>query len=181
MDFIPGIKKIQQAEKKLKVLIHEWNYDTFEGDPVMYRGANEPPSIVPCLGIEIEVIPRKLADETRILDKFVDLKEDGTLRNAAGLPDGFEIVSKPATLSVHKELIPWKLFFETVGEKMKVWDDLRCGMHVHISKEALNPIVIGGMMMFINRPENRGFIKEIAGRDIDAVHPEKGIAYAQAD
>ncbi len=38
-----------------------------------------------------------------------------------------------------------------------------CGIHVHVSKNALTPLQLGKMLMFVNKNE-RGFIEKIAGR-----------------
>ena len=48
-----------------------------------------------------------------------------------------------------------------------------CGLHFHISKNALTSLQIGKMLEFIFNPNNREFISHIAGRDNNS--------YAQID
>jgi len=121
------------------------------------------------LGVELEVVinpeysTRKVADETQaaIGDKFAVLKYDGTV-NKNGTR-GFEIVSAPATMDFQKTA--WKNFFEFAGDT-KYFLDIHpsCGMHVHMSRTALDNAMINRMVQFVYSAHNQAFIKEIAQR-----------------
>lgn len=88
--------------------------------------------------------------------QFVIIKSDGSLKMG-----GVEICSSPASITEHKER--WSNFFLNLPKTLTVHDT--CGMHVHISREPLSYMQIGKMISFIHNPDNRAFIKDIAGRD----------------
>lgn len=87
--------------------------------------------------------------------EFVITKEDGSLDN------GFEIVSAPATWS---ECVKrWEPLFEP--KRLPVTVKKSCGMHVHFSREAIQPKVLEHIVEFITLPKNRKFVVKIAGRN----------------
>ena len=89
---------------------------------------------------------------------FALCKHDGSLEN------GFEIVTAPATLSVHKDR--WTKFCEkNYADSLSSWNTATCGMHVHVDRASLTPLDIGKLLVFINGTRNAEFIKKIAGRD----------------
>lgn len=85
---------------------------------------------------------------------FSIIKCDGSLAN------GFEICSRPASMSLHKTA--WNKFFEETPSNVVAKDT--CGMHVHISKEPLSSLQIGKILVFLHSSKNRKFIETIAGR-----------------
>jgi len=92
----------------------------------------------------------------RIGEDFAICKSDGSIVH------GFELVTAPAPLDVHRER-----FAKLLSKRL---DDLtcqsgRCGMHVHASRAPLTQLQIGKLMVFINDPNNKAFVKAIAGRD----------------
>ncbi len=103
---------------------------------------------------------------------FCYIKHDGSIINPKkhdGSPNrgamkmGFEIVSAPAGINVHRER--WKnLSKMKYFKRLRSWDTKVCGFHVHISKEALTPVQIGRLLVFANHPNNRYFIEVVAGR-----------------
>lgn len=105
-------------------------------------------------------------------DDFVIIKEDGTLTandhysKGTGF-SGFEIVSAPADLSVHRDR--WPRLHEMAGFKhLRAWDEYdTCGFHVHVTKEALTWLQISKMVYFINHKSNQKFIFKVAGRGSD--------------
>jgi hypothetical protein len=89
---------------------------------------------------------------------FALCKHDGSLEN------GFEIVTAPATLSVHKDR--WTKFCEkNYADSLSSWNTATCGMHVHVDRASLTPLDIGKLLVFVNGTRNAEFIKKIAGRD----------------
>ena len=64
---------------------------------------------------------------------FALCKHDGSLEN------GFEIVTAPATLSVHKDR--WAKFCEkNYADSLSSWNTATCGMHVHVGQSITNAI-----------------------------------------
>jgi hypothetical protein len=88
----------------------------------------------------------------RALPGHVIVKRDGSIRN------GFEIVTAPATLGVHK-----KAFSGFYG-KVKLDVLANCGMHVHVDKRKMNQMQIGKLLAFIYHRENIPHLEALAGR-----------------
>jgi hypothetical protein len=119
------------------------------------------------MGFELEVMPhgRRAEAAGAILAALDDrgiLKNDGSLRDG-----GFEIVSLPATLAYHQT--QWgSAFFDTLAAHVRGWREPTCGMHVHLSRDALTPLQIARLEVFVNgdgmRINNRHFIEKVAGR-----------------
>lgn len=97
----------------------------------------------------------------RLLGKQVILKHDGSLAN------GFEIVTGPAPLDYHRTKL-WRPLFAWQADTHSLLshDAPRgtCGLHVHLSKDALTPLQVGKMVQFLHAPENYKFIRYLAGR-----------------
>lgn len=111
-------------------------------------------------GIELEVESRdKLTDAATVLELTKEhsiLKEDGSLNS------GFEIVSCPMTLEIHQSI--WNDFFEKRPPDLRSHKTGTCGMHVHVSRDALSQLQLGKMLVFLNSPDNLDFISKIARR-----------------
>lgn len=93
---------------------------------------------------------------------FVILKHDGSIGR------GFEIVTAPATLDVHRER--WTAFLEQHADRdnqtfrgIDSWDSEQCGMHVHVSKPG--DWHVAKMRRFLNDPLNMSQITNLAGRN----------------
>ena len=89
-------------------------------------------------------------------DPFVVLKHDGSVSY------GFEIVTAPATLDVHRQR--WEPFLLNKPEGMKSWDSDRacCGMHVHVSRPS--SWHTAKILRFMTDPANYEGIVRVAGR-----------------
>jgi hypothetical protein len=86
------------------------------------------------------------------------LKHDGSLG-----PGGFEIVTRPDSVDVHKRY--WlPLLGATPHKVLSSWQTGRCGMHVHVSRAGLSQLQLGKMLCFLNEPANENFIVKLAGR-----------------
>ena len=132
---------------------------------------------------------------------FMIIKEDGSLTmngkytNAAEFDQGgrvngcisagFEMVSAPADINAHRSCWPVLASLD-VFKYLRAWNTNTCGMHVHVSREALSNLQIGRIIAFINHPINVNFMRKISGRSggqycrreskklSDALRPEKG-------
>lgn len=127
------------------------------------------------MGVELEVEPecerQDAAESTykQLGDDYIVLKADGSLEES-----GFEIVTAARKLKYHVQAFKdWKPY-----HSLRSWDSGNCGMHVHIDSRAFKALHLGKFLMFINSTENKGLIKNIAGR-----HPLDGgssAVFAQA-
>ncbi len=152
---------------------------------------NVPDPAVRLFGVECETeIHRKSAEKKAMTrnklarevlkvlgEDFVIIKEDGTLTanqhysKATGY-SGFEIVTCPADLGVHRQR--WPQLYTMDGFKdgktgyFRAWDEYdTCGFHVHVSRASLTDFQIGRMLDFINNKANAKFVHMVAGRGSD--------------
>lgn len=113
-------------------------------------------------GVELELeskgdYGRDTLDVHSLLGSFAVLKRD------ASITRGFEVVTRPATLAVHKE--KWRNILSSLPATACA--DLTCGMHVHVSRNTLwgiSDLQIGKILTFIHAPENSSLITILAGR-----------------
>jgi len=82
------------------------------------------------------------------------MKDDGSIRG------GFEIVTRPAGFWTHVNKL--SSFLDDLPEH--IHPHTSCGMHVHISRTAFTFLGAGKFTEFFNRPDNKQFVKLIAGR-----------------
>ena len=98
-------------------------------------------------------------------EEFAFLKEDSSIES--GSPHTgkgtFEIVTHPATLAVHRE--QWMPFFQNIPQGL-ISHDARAGLHVHVGREGLSDLMVGKMLHFINNPNNKDFLVELARREV---------------
>lgn len=130
------------------------DYLSFKGNPKdgMYFGVE----------LEVEVKDGHGANEVaqnvrKAMPDFIITKYDGSLKR------GFEIVTAPASLEAQYE--SWESFFAVKWPLLSFNTD-SCGMHVHISRAALTPSVLGRMYVFLHEPENLVFVEQMAGRSL---------------
>jgi hypothetical protein len=155
---------------------------SYNADPLEYlsycqtraeaKGAN-PAKPVVYLGIELEV-ERNKSGADRHINREVSSVLQGTaiVKHDGSLDDGFEVVSAPMTLAYHYggidgKTCPWDEFFAGPAKKLKSWLTDTCGIHVHVSRNALTPMHLGKMMVFINSTVNMDFIQRVAGRQLN--------------
>jgi hypothetical protein len=107
------------------------------------------------MGIELEYedCRDQVKPVIKALPDHVIIKRDGSINN------GFEIVTAPATLAVHKQA------FSGFFEKVVLFVKSNCGMHVHVSKHEMGEMQIGKLLSFLYKEENRSFLVLVAGRD----------------
>lgn len=105
---------------------------------------------------------------------FAIIKEDGSLITNGKYSDGsngakyagFEIVSAPATLDIHKNIWP-RLQNSEHYQLLRAWDTKTCGFHVHVSREGMSALQIARIVLFVNHKNNKMFIQKVAGRGSD--------------
>ena len=88
------------------------------------------------------------------LKKHCIFKQDGSISR------GFEIVSKPALLNEHKEVM--RPFFDEVSNHLIARSN--CGMHIHLSRKGLSFLQIAKMIEFVNNESNQEIMAKLAGR-----------------
>ncbi len=149
---------------------NEENQD--DPDSIMDYGARAPdylsfvgkPKDGMYFGVELEVelkdghLASDVARNVRCtMPNFVITKHDGSLDH------GFEIVTAPASLE--EQYKAWEQFF-SIKFPLLSFNTRTCGMHVHISREALSPSQLGRMYVFMHEPDNIRFIEQMAGRSL---------------
>jgi len=118
-----------------------------------------------------------------IINEFLNKKGIGIMKSDISIINehisGFEIVSVPGTHRWHMTEA-WEGFFKEDypdNEKdlapstfLAGWSNNgenerpSCGIHIHISKAAINQLQLGRLLQFTGDPNNRVFIEDIAGR-----------------
>lgn len=86
-------------------------------------------------------------------------KQDGSIGNY-----GLEIVTVPATLAYHKQMFQDNFFAEPNMFHKRVMALDTCGIHVHISKNAMTASDLRKFIIFINSSQTSKFINDMAGR-----------------
>lgn len=88
------------------------------------------------LGVELEVEPKSGIELRECIIKAHEAINDfAILKPDSSVPDGFEIVSVPATLAWHRKA--WPKALEKIRGVATSWRAEDCGMHVHFAREAL--------------------------------------------
>lgn len=69
-----------------------------------------------------------------ILGHRAYMKEDGSLE------EGFEVVTHPHTLEAYNKDFQWRFLNELQNMGYKSWNTSTCGLHVHVSRTAFDPV-----------------------------------------
>ena len=125
-----GLEKIKKYSYK-----PEYNF---------YKGSNEKDLYI---GVEFEINFEDAESLSKFLNNinsnFFYFKHDGSLGTY-----GVEIISQPATIQYHIYSKEWENLFNELN-KYKT-NTKGCGIHFHISRDALNNIVIRNIDFFVN-------------------------------
>jgi len=78
--------------------------------------------------------------------------------------DGFEIVTQPAGLDIHRVKFDAFLNNAQIKEGMRSHAGGACGFHVHVGRQYLSQAQIYRMQAFLNDPKNKALITKIARR-----------------
>ena len=158
IDVAAGLRKAPYRVGKQKDLVLTYT-----------NGIRQYPAFPLFMGIELEMEAINGNPDTGLADilatspEFVIAKRDGSLRN------GVEVVSVPATMSIHAER--WPALLKQLRTKYRSFDpektgNSRCGMHIHMDRRAITMWQLGKMWIFINNPNNADFISQISGRSV---------------
>ena len=124
-----------------------------------------------------------------ITERYLQKMGLGVLKMDGSVHGGFELVTIPATHKWHTEE-GWQGFFKedyldhqkhlAPSYYLSGWQNngIRvrhpyfgsdfntptCGIHIHVSRDALSPMQFGKMQHFVNSPANKPFIELVAGR-----------------
>ena len=104
----------------------------------------------------------------KYLEKFVIFKHDGTLNSG-----GFEVVTAPADLPMHKE--KFKPVFDNFPPALAVTTGT--GMHIHLDRNALSPLMLGRMVDFMHNSDNKEFIELVGERPCNTYTNQHGLSY----
>lgn len=121
----------------------------FDYKPMAYRLQHNGEKKKIYLGFELEAgyLENKTAQAKAICKVSDVLGDNGFIKHDGSIPKfGFEVVSQPMTLSVHR-CTPWEEVIKTmVNEGMYIYKEVEnperdthypCGLHVHVSRDAL--------------------------------------------
>ncbi len=121
-------------------------------------------------GVELEVELRgDRIDRVEKARQLNDLINDGDIgsraffENDGSLNHGFEIVSQPMSLPMHRDVWSWLNDKDAVAN-LRSHNTSTCGLHVHVSRTGLTKLQIAKMVTFVNDPANEQLIRAIARR-----------------
>lgn len=107
----------------------------------------------PRFGIELEY------NKVTAKEVYTLLKDHAIAKRDGSVPDGLEIVTKPAYMDTHKTCLT-KFFAKATPESKA-----NTGMHVHIEKEGLSQFQIGFITEFLNHTDLLKQNEKVAGRE----------------
>lgn len=114
-------------------------------------------------GVELECYQFGESGSIKQVKSFLNL-EYAIYGHAIIKPDcGCEIVTVPATLRYHKEVL-WNKFFNGVHKGFK--GATGAGLHIHVSRNAMTPLQLAKVICFMNEPVNSQFLANIGGRPV---------------
>ena len=76
---------------------------------------------------------------------------------------GFEIITQPMGLDLHKDFWTWTEDKE-LRRNLLSHNTSSCGFHVHLDRRALTHIQLNKMITFVNHPDNEKLIRAVARR-----------------
>lgn len=93
---------------------------------------------------------------------FTAVGRDVLCKHDGSLNRGLELVTKPLTLDLHREL--WTKLLLPPPKGWRSFNTTTCGLHVHAERTGLSENEIARIVCFVNAPRNKNFIHVIAGR-----------------
>lgn len=136
--------------------IHDYSYKPkpiFRGNGPRYFGVELE---VECLDVELDWTAGQTTEFFGGSD-FVYLKEDGSINH------GFEIVTHPWTLQVHRE--KWEGFDKQMFVRnLQSFETSTCGLHVHISRDSASKLTWAKFIAFVSDTDHRRITETIAMR-----------------
>ena len=131
----------------------------------------------PFYGLELEVESTGTTDTQSGARAVWEAAHDGVIPSAddsearrvwcehdGSLSDGFEIISQPMGLDLHREV--WSKMLHTRAVRgLRSHDTTTCGLHVHVSRYGMSALTIAKVVAFMNSDHNDAFVTRIARRD----------------
>lgn len=128
----------------------------------------EPESGQPYYGVELEVSTARTNTTYAAQEVNAQLQGFAILKTDSSIGEGFEIVTAPATLAIHKER--WTQFLTARHRlvhcaRLQSWQAGTCGLHVHVSRATFGQTGhLTRFDRFYNNPSTRTLLAAIAGR-----------------
>jgi hypothetical protein len=82
----------------------------------------------------------------------------------ASIGEGFEIVTQPAGLDIHREKLALFLNNEDLKRGLRSHEGGNCGLHIHVGRQFLTQAQIYRVQSFLNDVRNEGLIRKISRR-----------------
>ena len=125
-------------------------------------------------GQDVNIWSRIKIQET--VPDFMIFKSDGSIP-----PGGYEMVTVPATYRYHVRM--WDRFFAgDCAAELRSWPTEKCGIHIHVGRKTLTPMMQSKLNVFFNAPKNQAFIFHLAGRTAAQMqqwcHPKHAVSSA---
>lgn len=117
------------------------------------------------MGVELEMECKNDYSVREIIDAVEVIGEKHILKHDGSLKDGAELVTIPLTLNGHRNDFEWKTLLSKLRPFAYSGKARTCGMHVHINKRALTPLLTGKMLVFLNDLKMQNIISQIAQRN----------------
>jgi hypothetical protein len=123
------------------------------------------PSDALCFGVELEMEAKRGHNWSELVQALGGKDGNGSflLKSDGSLDNGVELVTLPFTLEDHQSYFNWKEVLEQVRPIAHSGEGTtNCGIHIHINRAALTPLVLGKMLVFVNATHNVNFIKMVS-------------------
>ena len=121
-------------------------------------------------GVELEVeMDSSSSTRDEHAERFNDAFNNGNrgyrcfFETDGSLDDGFEIISQPLGMPDHRKL--WAAMKNRPLTKgLTSHQTTTCGLHVHVSRNALSEVQVARIVTFVNHPDNERLIRAVARR-----------------
>lgn len=99
-----------------------------------------------------------LLNPSGVVGEYCYFERDGSIGT------GFELITQPAGLDVHREKLALFLNDNNIKRGMRSHEGGRCGFHVHVGREYVTQSQIYRVQSFLNDVRNEALIRSIARR-----------------
>lgn len=142
------ITEVQEEEGEAEECDYEgvYSYHNYPSGYNPKRCKNDPDPLY--MGVELEVDGGSFDyDDFKEDDYLYHFEHDGSLSNR-----GVELITQPCTLKYHQLYMDWESICKRlISQGYKSHNTSCCGLHVHLSRDAMTPAAIVKMDVIINR------------------------------